>query len=70
MKPIAGFCRASFLEAMVESGINEKVANGIINKFSLCANKWAAVIDASFLPAELKMEYKQLIQERLQRLAV
>lgn len=69
-KPIAGFCRASFLEAMVESGINEKVANGIINKFFLCANKWAAVIDASFLPAELKMEYKQLIQERLQRLTV
>ena len=28
------------------------------------------VFDASFLPAKLKMEYKQLIQERLQRLAV
>lgn len=66
---INGFGRMSFLGAMTQSGIEDKVANRIIDKMILSARKWDKVIDSSFLVEEMKSAYKSLVAERLERLA-
>ena len=68
-KAINGFGRMSFLGAMTQSGIEDKVANRIIDKMILSARKWDKVIDSSFLAEEMKSAYKSLVAERLERLA-
>ena len=68
-KAINGFGRMSFLGAMAQSGIEDKVANRIIDKMILSARKWDKVIDSSFLVEEMKSAYKSLVAERLERLA-
>lgn len=68
-KAINGFGRMSFLGAMTQSGIEDKVANRIIDKMILSARKWDKVIDSSFLVEEMKSAYKSLVAERLERLA-
>lgn len=68
-KAINGFGRMSFLGAMTQSGIEDKVANRIIDKMTLSARKWDKVIDSSFLVEEMKSAYKSLVAERLERLA-
>ena len=68
-KAISGFGRMSFLGAMRQSGIEDKVANKIIDKMILSARKWDKVIDSSFLVEEMKSAYKSLVAERLERLA-
>lgn len=65
---ISGFTRAMFSEAMVKSGISEKVTYKILDKFAKCRDKWNDIIDASFLSDSKKNEYKALIDERLSRL--
>lgn len=66
--PISGFNGAMFIEAMVKSGISEKVAQKILHKFTKCRGKWNDIIDISFLSDSKKNEYKALIDERLSRL--
>ena len=68
-KAMNGFGRMSFLGAMTQSGIEDKVANRIIDKMILSARKWDKVIDSSFLVEEMKSAYKSLVAERLERLA-
>jgi serine/threonine-protein kinase HipA len=68
-KAINGFGRMSFRGAMTQSGIEDKVANRIIDKMILSARKWDKVIDSSFLVEEMKSAYKSLVAERLERLA-
>lgn len=68
-KTIGGFHRTSFIEAMEKSGIQTQIAEKIINKFFLYVNKWLALIDDSFLPKELKSDYKKLIKERMSRIS-
>lgn len=63
-----GFVRETFINAMKESGVEEKVASKMIAR--LCANEsaWLKTIDSSFLSENLKKEYKNLIRSRLVRL--
>ena len=67
-QPIAGFTRASFVDAMVASGVPERISNKIIDKLLAAGEKWDAIIDASFLRSELKMAYKALLRNRMGRM--
>ena len=66
--PIAGFDGEQFVDAIVSSGIDEKIARKIIDRFAKHREKWFEIIDISFLDAEQKKQYKTLIDERLNRL--
>jgi serine/threonine-protein kinase HipA len=65
---IAGFNRASFVEAMYQSGIEEKISSRIIDKMCASTQKWDAIIDSSFLSDELQSAYKKLVRSRIERL--
>lgn len=65
-QPIAGFTRASFVDAMVESGVSERVSNKIIDKLLAAGEKWDTIIDTSFLRSELKTAYKTLLRNRME----
>ncbi|MBQ2123934.1 MAG: type II toxin-antitoxin system HipA family toxin, partial [Bacteroidaceae bacterium] len=65
---IAGFSRASFVEAMYQSGIEEKISSRIIDKMCASTQKWDAIIDSSFLSDELQSAYKKLVRSRIERL--
>lgn len=65
---ISGLTGVMFGEAMVKSGVPEKVAYKILDKFVKCCDKWNDIIDASFLSKRKKIEYKELVAERLGRI--
>ena len=64
----SGFGRDTFINAMKESGIGEKVAAKMISRLCACESAWYKVIDSSFLSDGLKREYKSLIHSRLMQL--
>jgi len=66
---IAGFDRASFIEAMEISGIESNVGNKLINRLIKNRTKWLDLIDNSFLSANLKEAYKKLVSERIERIS-
>lgn len=53
---------------MKASGLNEKVIDNIFKKFIKALPKWKDFIDISFLPDELKEQYKQEITANVERL--
>ncbi|KIP55901.1 toxin HipA [Prevotella pectinovora] len=57
--------RSDFEKAMTASGLNEKVIQNMANKFGKAISKWIDLIDNSFLPNEMKREYKRLIIKRV-----
>lgn len=65
---LAGFNRTSFIQAMVSSGLQTKVAERVITKLECMRDKWFACLEQSFLGDDLVTQYKQLIDERLGRL--
>ncbi len=65
---ISGFTGEMFNEAMVKSGISEKVAQKILHKFTKCREKWNEIIEVSFLSKCKKEEYRRLIEDRLNRI--
>lgn len=67
-RALSGFNGAMFIEAMVKSGISEKVAQKNLYKFANYKEKWYEIIAVSFLSEHKKGEYKALIEERLNRL--
>lgn len=69
-RPIGGFNRTSFIEAMKETGIAEKIANKTIDRLTSKLDKWLQLIDKSFLSQDLKSSYKSMILERTARLRV
>lgn len=60
--------RENFFEAMLASGLDQKVIDNIFKKFIKAAPKWMDFIDISFLPEELKGRYKQEIAANVERL--
>ena len=64
----SGFGRETFIKAMTESGVGEKVAAKIISRLCACESAWCEAIDSSFLSDNLKREYKILIHSRLVQL--
>ena len=67
---IAGFNRTSFVEAMLQSGIEEKISQRIIDKMCVATKKWDSIIESSFLTDELKLAYLNLVHSRIERLAM
>lgn len=65
---IVGFDRLSFIQAMIDSGITEKISERIIDKMVSSSHKWSDIIDSSFLDDKLKSDYKSLVQERINRI--
>ena len=57
--------RTDFEKAMTASGLNEKVIQNMANKFGKAISKWIDLIDNSFLPNDMKREYKRLIIKRV-----
>ena len=66
---IAGFDRSSFLEAMAISDIDFKIGNKLINRLTKNQAKWLELIDNSFLSTDLKEAYRNLINERIERIS-
>ena len=61
----AGLRKAAFVEAFTASGIPPKVAEKLIEKMSGHWDVWLQLIDMSFLPEDMKGQYKELIDKRL-----
>ena len=57
--------RSDFEKSMTASGLNEKVIQNMANKFGKAISKWIDLIDNSFLPNDMKREYKRLIIKRV-----
>lgn len=57
--------RSDFEKAMTASGLNEKVIQNMANKFGKAISKWIDLIDNSFLPNDMKREYKRLMIKRV-----
>ncbi|MGN0281227.1 MAG: HipA domain-containing protein [Prevotella sp.] len=57
--------RSDFIKAMSVSGISEKVIDNIAKKFRRAIPKWLDLINASFLPQDMKRSYKRLILQRV-----
>lgn len=60
--------RMDFIEGMLSTGINETMANRILNRFQKYQKKWNECIDNSFITDEQKTQYKSLIAQRLDTL--
>ena len=57
--------KEDFIKAMQASGINDKVIENTARKFHRAVIKWLNMIDVSFLPQNMKKEYKRLILKRV-----
>ncbi len=60
--------KADFISSMRASGLEDKIIENIFNKFLKIKDKWFEFIDISFLPNDMKENYKTLISERLELL--
>ncbi len=60
--------RSDFYRSMITSGIAEKAAENILNKYAGIQNKWLDFIDRSFLSIEMINEFRELIISRHQQL--
>ena len=60
--------RKDFVEAASKFGVSEKVLDGLIAHFKQCLPAWERKIDESFLSDEMKMDYKELISQRMNKL--
>lgn len=62
--------RIDFDNLLKSFKVDEKVIENVYEKFSKVLPQWYDFIDLSFLPEQMKEEYKQLIQNRSARLNV
>ena len=62
--------KTDFVISMRASGMNEKVIENMFYKFLTNRDKWFDCIDVSFLPSEQKKQYKQIVREKLDLLAM
>lgn len=60
--------RQDFEQAMLASGLNEKAASNIFDKFHRLYPQWETIIRSSFLPEDMQEAYWQLIELRMQQL--
>ncbi|MEG2239235.1 MAG: HipA domain-containing protein [Bacteroidales bacterium] len=58
--------RADFEITMCSCALEQKIIDNLFAKFAKVADKWFAFIDISFLPTEMKEQYKLIIQKKLE----
>ena len=56
--------RADFVKVIMASGVSGKVIGNMERKFRNAVPKWFELINASFLPDDMKRQYKRLILKR------
>ncbi len=57
--------KEDFIISMSASGLDDKIIENIFKKFLKVKETWMKFIDLSFLPEEMKDEYKQIISAKL-----
>ncbi len=57
--------KEDFLFSMQVSGLDDKIIENIFKKFLKVQDEWMKFIDCSFLPKEMKNEYKSIINNKL-----
>lgn len=60
--------KADFVASMQASGLEDKIIENIFNKFANAKKKWFEFIEQSFLPGEMKEDFKTIIVEKLNKL--
>jgi len=60
--------RKDFVEVATKVGISEKIVEGMVKQFEKCLPVWEEKIDESFLSEEMKVGFKTLIVNRINRL--
>ncbi len=60
--------KADFLFSMQASGLDDKIIENLFKKFLKVQDEWMNFIDRSFLPEEMKAEYKSIINNKLKLL--
>ena len=58
--------RSDFETAMNNCSLEKKIVDNLFSKFAKVAGKWLAFIDISFLPEDMKKQYKALIKGKLE----
>ncbi len=61
---------SDFVKAMSNSNLDDKIIDNIFSKFHKVIDKWFDFIDISFLPKEMKDQYKALIKTRVEALSI
>ncbi len=56
--------KSDFFRAMTTSGIPDKAAENILNKYAKLSNKWLDFVNQSFLSKEMMEHYSQLIKKK------
>lgn len=62
--------RKDFLIALKGSDLDDKIIENLFSKFTKAKNKWMSFIDISFLPSNMKEQYKILINNRFEILSL
>ena len=62
--------RNDFTEAMKRSRLEDRMIMNIFRRFEGMTEKWNAFIDISFLPDEMKKNYKDLIRLKAEQLEI
>lgn len=60
--------RKDFIAAMRNAKLTDKSIENIFQRFSRAQNQWVRMIDASFLPKEMKAAYQEMILKKMQQL--
>lgn len=58
--------RSDFQTSMTSSCLEEKIIENLFAKFTKVSDKWFGFIETSFLPDEMKEQYKQIVQNKLE----
>ncbi len=56
---------SDFVSSMLSTGLDEKVIKNLFNRFLNMEPTWNDLIDSSFLPNDMKEDYKDLLRKRL-----
>ena len=62
--------RSDFETAMRDSGMDEKAITNLFNKFFKAIPKWHDLIEESFLPDNIKSDYRKQIETMYGRLKI
>lgn len=62
--------RKDFLEAFSRFNMDQKSIENIFGRFEKSLSHWESFIDRSFLPGEMKKEYKELIMMKARRVGI
>lgn len=57
-----------FIKAMQLSGLSSKIIDNLFRKFIRVEDSWSGFIEISFLPEDMKVQYKELIRNKIEQI--